>query len=236
MGHGVTTPALDVDIPLVELEVVDTVRDRLAGASLSLKSWTRTSSGLPFRCHSRPPFLKSPTSSFFLQSTEITGQPAATAAFAAWLMCWNWASRSGWEAPPWFLTFGLQRVAKQPHQHRHRREVRLRGPSRAARTSDLTHTLGSPPQKRLRDHPGCPRQSAARWHPGSPGRSPTTACDPHPHRRTPPHAQDAHPDSSWSDALTDRRHRYTLSPAQSLRLPPKARGTRGLTRRPQPRR
>src|SRR4051812_48870762 len=29
------------------------------------KSCTRTSWGAPFGCHSRPPFLKSPTSSFF---------------------------------------------------------------------------------------------------------------------------------------------------------------------------
>ena len=39
-------------------------------------------SGLPSGCHSRPPFLKSPTSSFFLVSTEITGSPAA----------WNWSA------------------------------------------------------------------------------------------------------------------------------------------------
>src|SRR6266851_1731411 len=33
---------------------------------LSRKSCTRTCSGCPAGCHSRPPFLKSPTSSFFL--------------------------------------------------------------------------------------------------------------------------------------------------------------------------
>jgi len=36
--------------------------------------------------HSRPPFLNSPISSFFLVSTLITGSPAAIAAFATSLM------------------------------------------------------------------------------------------------------------------------------------------------------
>src|SRR3954452_22716401 len=42
-------------------------------------SCTRTASGNPLGRHARPPFLKSPTSSFFLASTEITGSPAASA-------------------------------------------------------------------------------------------------------------------------------------------------------------
>ena len=49
----------------------------------------RTGSGSPFRRSSRPPFLKSPTSSFFLVSTEIAGSPAAIAAFTVALMCSN---------------------------------------------------------------------------------------------------------------------------------------------------
>ena len=47
--------------------------------SLIRKSWTRTSSGSPCGRHSRPPFLKSPTSSFFFVSTEIAGWPSARA-------------------------------------------------------------------------------------------------------------------------------------------------------------
>jgi hypothetical protein len=43
------------------------------------KSCTRTSSGEPLGRHSRPPFLKSPTSYFFLVSTEIGGSPEASA-------------------------------------------------------------------------------------------------------------------------------------------------------------
>src|SRR4051812_24374966 len=67
--------------------------------SLIRKSCTRTSSGWPWGCHSRPPFLKSPTSSFFFVSTEITGCCSARAAETLWLMSANWASRSGWLLP-----------------------------------------------------------------------------------------------------------------------------------------
>src|ERR1700693_5344306 len=41
-------------------------------SSLIRKSCTRTASGSPCGRHSRPAFLKSPTSSFFFVSTEIT--------------------------------------------------------------------------------------------------------------------------------------------------------------------
>src|SRR6476660_844602 len=47
------------------------------------KSCTRTSSGAPFGRHARPAFLKSPTSSFFFVSTEITGCLAANASVTA---------------------------------------------------------------------------------------------------------------------------------------------------------
>jgi len=39
--------------------------------SLSKKSCTRVSFGCPCGCHSRPAFLKPPTNSFFLVSTDI---------------------------------------------------------------------------------------------------------------------------------------------------------------------
>ena len=42
---------------------------------LSGKSWLRTASGDLLGCHSRPPFLNSPTSSFFFVSTEMTRCP-----------------------------------------------------------------------------------------------------------------------------------------------------------------
>src|SRR3954449_3641348 len=68
-------------------------------SSLIKKSCTRTASGVPFGRHSRPAFLKSPTSSFFLVSTEITGSPAASARVTCALMKANCASRSGWRPP-----------------------------------------------------------------------------------------------------------------------------------------
>src|SRR3954453_4801371 len=63
------------------------------------KSCTRTASGWPLGRSSRPPFLKSPTSSFFFVSTEIAGWPAVWQAFTCALMYSNWASRSGWLVP-----------------------------------------------------------------------------------------------------------------------------------------
>src|SRR3954462_12345022 len=68
-------------------------------SSLIKKSCTRTSSGEPFGRHARPAFLKSPTSSFFLVSTETTGSPAASARVTCALMKANCASRSGCRPP-----------------------------------------------------------------------------------------------------------------------------------------
>ncbi len=53
---------------------------------VSMKSCVRTAIGLPFAASSRPTALKSPTSAFFLVSTEITGWPAANAVAACSLM------------------------------------------------------------------------------------------------------------------------------------------------------
>src|SRR3954453_23564149 len=67
--------------------------------SLSMKSCTRTFSGSPLGRSSRPPFLKSPTNSFFLVSTEMTGSLRLKDHFTLALRCSNWALRSGWLAP-----------------------------------------------------------------------------------------------------------------------------------------
>ena len=80
-------------------------------SSLIEKSCTRTSSGEPFGRHARPAFLKSPTSSFFLVSTEITGSPAASARVTCALMKANCASRSGCAALA-CLGVGLQAEAE----------------------------------------------------------------------------------------------------------------------------
>src|SRR5260221_9676933 len=52
-----------------------------------------------FGRHSRPLVLKSPISSFFFESTEITGTPLAMKSLARLLMCSNCALRSGWSVP-----------------------------------------------------------------------------------------------------------------------------------------
>jgi hypothetical protein len=53
-------------------------------------------------------FLKSPTSSFFFVSTEITGCCSASARVTLALMWANCASRSGWLSRSRVLTVGLQ--------------------------------------------------------------------------------------------------------------------------------
>ena len=70
-----STPTLTQ--PALRGQVVDPVGDRLAQRPGRGSRGRLTRSGSPLGCHSRPPFLKSPTSSFFLVSTEMTGCPAA---------------------------------------------------------------------------------------------------------------------------------------------------------------
>src|SRR5207247_10973684 len=57
----------------IAADIVDAYGMALPSAG-SGKSWTLTGSGCPLGCHSRPPFLKLPTNSFFLVSTETTGR------------------------------------------------------------------------------------------------------------------------------------------------------------------
>jgi len=54
---------------------------------------------LPFGLHIWPPFLKSPTSSFFFVSTEITGCLRPMYCFTFALICSNGALRSGCRPP-----------------------------------------------------------------------------------------------------------------------------------------
>ena len=58
----------------------------------------QTAGGVPFGCHSRPPFLKFPTSSFFFVR-EITGCGEKRVRTVA-LTCYGLALRSGWRPPP----------------------------------------------------------------------------------------------------------------------------------------
>ena len=88
----------ETDPAVIGGDVVDPIWRGLAEFGI-MKSCTRTASGSPLRRSSRPPFLKSPTSSFFFVSTEIAGWPAAWKAFTAALICSNCALRSGLLAP-----------------------------------------------------------------------------------------------------------------------------------------
>src|SRR5215213_5259057 len=64
----------------------------------------------------RPPFLKSPSFSYFLASTEITGSPAASAVLTLASMKANCASRSGWLNPSWVLALAC-RLKPSPCSH-----------------------------------------------------------------------------------------------------------------------
>src|SRR3954471_17807951 len=133
-------------------------------SSLIKKSCTRTSSGEPFGRHARPAFLKSPTSSFFLVSTEITGSPAASARVTCALMKANCASRSGCRPPSRVLALALQLVG-EPAQA-------LAGPAqrrfRIAARGRLDQGLESRPQLRI----GLDRGLAARARPTQPAPRP----------------------------------------------------------------
>src|SRR4051812_33284428 len=96
-GGGIVIDA-EIDPSGIRGDVVDAVRRHLAQLG-GAKSCTRTASGWPLGRNSRPPFLKSPTSSFFFVSTEIAGWPAVWQAFTCALMYSNWASWSGWLVP-----------------------------------------------------------------------------------------------------------------------------------------
>src|SRR6266436_1375134 len=88
----------DIDPPEISRQVVDAVGYRAAQFP-DQEVMDPDLSGLPCGRYSRPGLRKSPTSSFFLVSTEITGCCSARAA-ATWVLMWpNCASRSGWLSP-----------------------------------------------------------------------------------------------------------------------------------------
>jgi hypothetical protein len=74
-----------VDHRPVLAAVVDPIGKRLAFGQAG-EVLVFTSCGLPFGRHVRPAFLKGPTNSFFLASTEITGSPVRNSAFTCRLM------------------------------------------------------------------------------------------------------------------------------------------------------
>src|SRR6266404_3665536 len=121
----------------------------LTQPELAARSWTRTASGLPCGRYSRPLLRKSPTSSFFLVSTEITGCFSARAAATWVLMRLNCASRSGWLSPSLVLRLACRAVARRIEQFGHQGAAHLV----ALRLQCLrppAHALAGPPQRRLR--------------------------------------------------------------------------------------
>src|SRR6201987_3871321 len=114
----------------------------------SRKSWTLTSSGLPLGCHSRPPFLNCPTSSFFFVSTEITGWPRCWNRSTLALMNSNCTLRSGCEAPSRGLAVTLHAVARFVEQATYR--ARADGMMHARQLiRQQRRTLACPPQRGL---------------------------------------------------------------------------------------
>lgn len=69
-NDGFVSVGVDHDTPVFAVKSIETW-------------WTQVGQK---RCHSRPPFLKFPTSSFFSVSTEITGTPCPMHSFALSLM------------------------------------------------------------------------------------------------------------------------------------------------------
>jgi len=82
------------------------------------KSCTRTLSGSPWGRSSRPPFLKSPTNSFFLVSTEITGSLAPSAVDFA-VQVFELSVAVGMVCSFLGLPVGLQAIAQLAQHPRH---------------------------------------------------------------------------------------------------------------------
>ena len=224
---GVVVDA-DVDIPLVELEVVDAVGDRLAEL-LVLEVVDAHELWLALQMPLAPAVLEVADQLLLLAIDRNHGPAGNDRRLRGLVDVLKLGVAVGMGGPLLGLDVGLQRVAQQPHQHRHRREVRLVA-RLAQRTSDLTHTLGSPPQKRLRITPAVlvnqPLDGIQNLRVALQQRLATSTHTTHPPR------QKALTRLELGDALTDRRHRYTRRPRSRCDAT-KPRGTR-LTRRPQP--
>jgi hypothetical protein len=98
-----------IDAHVDEATGVDQIIDARLGSpclcASERKSYTFTLVSSPLACHSRPLFLKVPSSSFFLQSTEMIGLPSCSNCSHRSLICANWASRSSCEFPSMVFLF-----------------------------------------------------------------------------------------------------------------------------------
>ena len=137
-----------IDPALVGGDVVDAVRHRLARSGM-MKSCTRTGSGWPLGRNSRPPFLKSPTSSFFLVSTEMAGWPAAWKAARPRLDVLELGVAIGVAGPLAGLGVGLQAEA-QALQQPADQLVADREAALGQRPGEMALAPAHPQQRRLR--------------------------------------------------------------------------------------
>ena len=126
----------------------------------------------------------SPTSSFFLVSTEIAGSPVAWKAVSSALMCSNWALRSGWLAPSRVLALACRlkpsRCSRRPTSFWPALKPRSASVADRWRWLLLTHSKAASGSPRIDD---CTRsRSAAK----SPGCVSIAGLRPPPARRTRP--------------------------------------------------
>src|SRR5437667_12338616 len=113
------------------------------------KSWTRTASGFSCGRYSRPLLRKSPTSSFFLVSTEITGCFSANAAATLGVDAGELRIPVGVAVALFGFAVGLQAVARRIEQFGHQGAAHLVA-LRLQRLRQPAHAPAGPPQRRFR--------------------------------------------------------------------------------------
>ena len=150
------------------------------------KEWPRTFTGAPSGRHSRPACAYSPTSSFFLASTLITGCPAARCSLAWAAIYRNRASRSGCRRPSMTLASAW---AENPCSCRSRHAVcGLHRCPAAVSSSDRRITLLAVHASGDSGSPRAQSSTSASSAGTSPGPAPASFLRPPPGRRMRPSA------------------------------------------------
>ena len=150
------------------------------------KEWSRTFTGAPSGRHSRPACAYSPTSSFFLASTLITGCPAARCSLAWAAIYRNRASRSGCRRPSMTLASAW---AENPCSCRSRHAVcGLHRCPAAVSSSDRRITLLAVHASGDSGSPRAQSSTSASSAGTSPGPAPASFLRPPPGRRMRPSA------------------------------------------------
>src|SRR5215467_799673 len=125
-----------------------------------------TSSGVPWRRHSRPLFLKLPTNSFFFVSTDMIGSRAVRNPLACVLMYWNCASRSMCLLPSRVLLLGrrLDQALEITRKRRVLKRLRLAPAAQVAdpsgRSRDVVPNIAQPVINRRARHTADPGHQA----------------------------------------------------------------------------